>query len=159
MSFDDLAEYYIENGWGKRIEENEALRLLALSEELGRVAMPDNAQDVKFVCLCCSCCCGWLKNTKMLPNPAEFLRSNYIAVRDADSCTACLTCVERCPMEAVVETEDSVEIDLLRCIGCGVCLSTCPEEAITLVPKEPSVVPPSTFEEKLDRIMAERDLA
>jgi electron transport complex protein RnfB len=62
-------------------------------------------------------------------------------------------------MDAAIETEQAVEIDPERCIGCGVCLSTCPEEAITLVPKEPTVVPPATIEEKLDRIMVERGLA
>jgi ferredoxin len=159
MAFGEMAEYYIENGYGRMVGQDEALRLLELSEERGLVPMPDNAQDIHFVCLCCSCCCGWLRNTKMLPNPAEFLRSNYYAVKDYELCSECLTCVERCPMDAVTESEGAVKIDLDKCIGCGVCLSTCPEEAITLVQKETMVVPPATFEEKVDRIMAERGLA
>lgn len=159
MQFGEMAEYYIENGWGKRLSPEEALRTLDLAEEQGLVLMPDNAQDIEFVCSCCSCCCGWLRGYKMLPTPAEFLRSNYCAVKDLENCTACLTCIERCPMDAVIESEQGVEIDPARCIGCGVCLSTCPEKAISLTPKEPTVTPPATFEEKLDRITAERGLA
>jgi H+/Na+-translocating ferredoxin:NAD+ oxidoreductase subunit B len=159
MYFSEWAEYSIENGWGRRIEQEEAFRLAALAEERGLVAMPDNAQDVQFICFCCTCCCGWLRNMKVLPKPGELLRSNYLAVKDADRCTACLTCVERCPMEAAVETDDAVEIDPERCIGCGLCLSTCPEGAITLVTKEHTVVPPATYDEKLNRILEERGLA
>jgi electron transport complex protein RnfB len=62
-------------------------------------------------------------------------------------------------MDAVVESDGVVEINLDRCIGCGVCISTCPEEAITLVQKETVVVPPATHDEKLDRIMTERGLS
>jgi H+/Na+-translocating ferredoxin:NAD+ oxidoreductase subunit B len=159
MYFSEWAEYSIENGWGRRIDREEAARLVALAEERGLVAMPDNAQDVQFMCLCCPCCCGWIRGTKILPNPAEFLRSNYTAVKDADICSSCLTCVERCPIEAAIETEDAVVIDAKRCIGCGLCLSTCPEGAITLVTREPTVVPPATSEEKLYQIMVERGLA
>jgi Pyruvate/2-oxoacid:ferredoxin oxidoreductase delta subunit len=159
MGFGEMAEYYIENGFGKKIDQDEASRLLDLSEERGLVPMPDNAQDIGFVCLCCSCCCGWLRNTKALPNPAEFLRSNYRAAKDQEICSGCLTCIERCPMDAIVESDGDVVIDLGRCIGCGVCISTCPEDAITLVQKETVVVPPATHDEKLDRIMTERGLS
>jgi NAD-dependent dihydropyrimidine dehydrogenase PreA subunit len=101
MRFGEMAEYYIENGWGRRLSPEEALRALDLAEEQGLVLMPDNAQDIEFVCSCCSCCCAWLRTFKMFPNPAEFLRSNYCAVKDLENCTACLTCIERCPMDAV----------------------------------------------------------
>jgi len=45
-------------------------------------------------------------------------------------CTACGTCAEACPSEAIKEGEDQYQIDPDVCIDCGVCVESCPVEAI-----------------------------
>lgn len=159
MGFGTMAQYYIDNGWGTQIDGEAALRLLDSHEEAGLVLNVDNATDISFVCSCCSCCCPVLRLIKVFPNPADLVQANYRAAIDADICEACSTCVERCPMEAVVEVEEGVRFDPARCIGCGVCMSTCPQEAITLVPREVVTVPPTDYEEALHMISVERGLA
>ncbi len=50
---------------------------------------------------------------------------------DEETCTACETCADRCPVNAInVEEFALVSQDI--CIGCGVCVPTCPSEAIAL---------------------------
>jgi NAD-dependent dihydropyrimidine dehydrogenase PreA subunit len=155
----EMGDFYQENGWPVReVGVEEALSLLDRSEELGLVLRPDNAQDIRFVCSCCSCCCPGLRLIKVFPNPADFTHSNYRSVLDPDLCNACGNCVERCPMDAVTEGEDFMHIDPKRCIGCGVCLSTCPEDAISFVEREEVEVPPPDYKEALNRISMERGL-
>ncbi len=159
MGLGPMVDYGIEHGWpGRKISREEALETLARSEELGLVLRPDNAQNINFVCSCCSCCCPSLRFMKMAPNTADFLHSNYRSFVDKDKCSACGTCLERCPMDAVIEGEEFMEINTARCIGCGVCLSACPEEALSLVPREDAEVPPADWDETLQRIATERGL-
>jgi H+/Na+-translocating ferredoxin:NAD+ oxidoreductase subunit B len=158
MYFGSVAELFLERGLGRIINVGEALEMLNRSEEAGLVLQPNNAQNIHFLCTCCSCCCGVLKGLKAFPNPADFIQSPYYASKDPDSCKACGTCLERCPMDAIVESDGNMEVNLARCIGCGVCLSTCPQEAISLVPKVEVSVPPKNWEETLERISAERGL-
>ena len=48
-----------------------------------------------------------------------------------EKCTACATCVNACPMEAIVEDgQGKYRIDPERCTDCGSCADVCPEEAI-----------------------------
>lgn len=153
-------DFYLENGFpGRRIDVEEALSFLDRSEELGLVLRADNAQEVRIVCSCCSCCCPQLRLIKMLPKPARFMHSNYRSRIDPERCDTCGICSDRCPMDAVVEGEESAEIDPNRCIGCGVCVSSCPREAILFEPREDAVVPPGDWEETLERIEVERGLA
>ena len=92
---------------GKRISTEEALRLLGLAEESALVLSPSNTKELAFICCCCGCCCGQLKRLKMLPNPADFFQSYYLARIDPDSCTACGDCMDRCQVDAIKEGETS----------------------------------------------------
>jgi len=47
-----------------------------------------------------------------------------------DACTACGTCAETCPSEAIKEGEKKYEIDQDACVECGACVEACPVEAI-----------------------------
>ncbi|MEW6553966.1 MAG: 4Fe-4S binding protein [Actinomycetota bacterium] len=160
LMFGDFAGYHLKNGWpGRRIDAEEALRLLDLSEELGLVLLAENTREIRFVCSCCTCCCSGLRIIKALPNPGELLHSNYRSVLDAGRCNACGACAERCPMDAVTEDGDSLRIDPRRCIGCGVCLPTCAQNAIAFVEREEIAVPPLDSKDTLHRILVERGLA
>ena len=46
-----------------------------------------------------------------------------------DDCTACGTCIDECPVEAISEGDIYV-IDPELCTECGACADVCPVEAI-----------------------------
>ena len=48
----------------------------------------------------------------------------------SDECTACGTCMETCPTEAISEGDPIYKIDPETCADCGQCVDACPVEAI-----------------------------
>jgi ferredoxin len=52
---------------------------------------------------------------------------------DPDACTACGTCVEQCPVNALAMKDALPEVDAESCITCFCCQEICPEQAIALV--------------------------
>jgi H+/Na+-translocating ferredoxin:NAD+ oxidoreductase subunit B len=141
LTFDQAAEYYIENGLGRRISIDEALGVLSKAEESALVLMPNNAVHIMNICCCCSCCCGVLRVLSSFERPADEVQATFQASIDPDLCTACGTCMERCQIEAINEGDDYMEVNEARCIGCGLCVPTCPEEAVSLAPR-PGIEPP-----------------
>jgi ferredoxin len=53
------------------------------------------------------------------------------AIVDQEKCTACGTCVDGCPVQAIT-IKDKAVVDKENCIDCGVCVDGCPQEAISL---------------------------
>ena len=47
-----------------------------------------------------------------------------------DDCTACGTCLDECPVEAISEGDPIYTIDAGKCTDCGACVDACPSEAI-----------------------------
>ena len=156
LSFGKFAQYGIDNGTGTQVTPEEALKLLDKAEEAALVLSPSNTKELEFICCCCGCCCGGLKGTKLLENPADFFQSYYTATIDADECTACETCIDRCQIDAIEEKDDVMEVNPARCIGCGLCVDTCPTEAITLKEKEGVEAPPADLDEVFQRLASER---
>jgi electron transport complex protein RnfB len=159
LVFGVAAQYYIENGLGRKIDIEECQKILDRAEESALVLCPSNAQEFAHICCCCSCCCGMLAGLRRLERPADHALSSFQASIDPDLCVACGTCLDRCQIEAIVEGDDFMEVDLTRCIGCGLCVSTCPEDAASLVPKPSSEAPPANVMEMTLRISRERGLA
>jgi len=54
------------------------------------------------------------------------------AVVDPKKCTACESCVESCPLEAITMNDEVAVVDEETCGDCGACVDACPVEAITL---------------------------
>ncbi|MBQ0129199.1 MAG: 4Fe-4S binding protein [Bacteroidales bacterium] len=52
-----------------------------------------------------------------------------MAYKITDSCVACGTCIDECPVGAISEGNIYV-IDADSCVGCGTCAGVCPNEAI-----------------------------
>lgn len=52
-----------------------------------------------------------------------------MAKRITDTCIACGTCANECPVEAISEGEIYV-IDPEQCIDCGACQGVCPTDSI-----------------------------
>ena len=63
---------------------------------------------------------------------------------DADTCIACLECIDFCTMGCIQETDGTVAIDQDECVECGVCLraGVCPTESLYL-PEEAKQYPRS----------------
>jgi len=47
-----------------------------------------------------------------------------------DDCTACGSCMDSCPSEAIKEGEEKYSIDADLCVDCGSCVDACPVGAI-----------------------------
>lgn len=134
--FGSMAEYYIENKIGRKVDYDEAVSIVKAAQESGLVTQPSTSQNPAGMCNCCGDCCGVLGAVKKFPAPAELVFSNYYASVDESACIGCNDCEEICPMEAISAVETGIaQVDLLRCIGCGLCSVKCPVSAIALVEK------------------------
>ena len=144
------------------LDREEASALLTKLEKQGHVhlafygfTMFAEAPQFMGTCNCCSCCCGVIHGPKLAGVAEGPQRSNYRAVIDAESCTACGACIKRCPVDAISEDPNHPKphavkihragdepelvpgtsvVDRDKCIGCGVCVIGCPEEAIVMEP-------------------------
>ncbi|MBC2717434.1 MAG: 4Fe-4S binding protein [Desulfobacteraceae bacterium] len=135
MMFGSGADYYIENGWGREIDVEEAVSILKLCDEHALVVQPVNSKKAGAICACCGDCCWMLNSLKMQAKPAESVKSNYFAQIDGEECTGCEICLDRCQMKAITIEDEIAVLDRDRCIGCGLCVTTCPSEAASLVKK------------------------
>jgi ferredoxin len=159
MAFGDFAQYYQDNQMARPISRKEAMGIIDRAEKKGLVLSPSNTQELAALCCCCTCCCPALRFAKMMPRPADRIRSYYAAIIDPDRCLACGDCIERCPMDAIAESDEASQIIDGQCIGCGLCASTCPEAAITLIAKPGMEPPPENFPDALRRIENERGIS
>lgn len=143
MQFGMGAQFVIDRKMGRKIDKAEAMQILEKSEEAGLVHAAINRQEIDFLCNCCSCHCMILKSALSQPKPGLALNSGFMPERDPELCTACGTCVERCPTDALVSDADNIpQLDTDRCIGCAVCATGCPSEAIGMIERPGIPVPP-----------------
>jgi Pyruvate/2-oxoacid:ferredoxin oxidoreductase delta subunit len=155
LGFDYAAKYLIERKAAKAITKEEALAVLRRSEDAGLVHCASNTQEkIDYICNCCSCCCGILGAATRLKDTASRPHSNFYSTVKAEDCTACMACVDRCPMGAIT-VDEVAAVEAALCIGCGLCASACPTEAIALFRKE-ETVPPWDHSELLARVAAEK---
>lgn len=52
-----------------------------------------------------------------------------MAYKITDSCVACGSCLDECPVGCISEGDIYV-IDADQCVSCGTCAAACPNEAI-----------------------------
>ncbi len=132
LSFGAAAEYYIDNGLGRRVTPDEAMAVINEADKSGLVHAAANTKHLSNICNCCPCCCASMKGiVKKGQDRHLYLNALYEAVIDPEKCIACGNCVERCPVSAIT-LDDTATADRDRCLGCGLCASVCDAEAITL---------------------------
>jgi Pyruvate/2-oxoacid:ferredoxin oxidoreductase delta subunit/predicted transcriptional regulator len=145
VQVDKAADYAIERGTGRKLEKDEALRLMKMCEEEGLVHVGDNRRALgHVVCNCCSdCCLNW---PSLRTGLGKFVvPSRFRAKVESEKCSSCGTCLDRCHFEAIsLEGEgDTAVVNAKKCMGCGVCLVTCPEEALCLEEIRPAEFVPA----------------
>ena len=156
--FGSMGQYYLDRGMGREVSLDEAVNILKECRDAGLVTQPATAQNPAGMCNCCRDCCGVLTALNKHPRPAEIVFSNYLARVDADACTGCEDCLDRCQMEAIrMNDADQAEVNPDRCIGCGLCVTTCLAEAMELVakPRDKQRVPPASMAEQM-MLMAQK---
>ena len=151
------AYYCEENNLGRGIGVEEALEALERGRKAGLVLQPSNSQNPATLCMCCGCCCLFLKNIKAMDKPGRYVHTSYYAQVDEEKCIACGACADRCHMDAIT-VDQTASVNLDRCIGCGVCVTDCPTEAMLYKQKEKSdqYVPPATIFETFMNMSLER---
>jgi electron transport complex protein RnfB len=123
----------------REITKEEALQILREAEEAGLVHSSGNyRQGHYYICNCCTCCCAVLRGIAELDIPTAVAKSDFYATVDGELCTACETCLERCPFGAPSLVDGVCQVDRVRCVGCGLCVSTCPSGALRLERKLPA---------------------
>jgi Pyruvate/2-oxoacid:ferredoxin oxidoreductase delta subunit len=146
MSFGPGARYTSERGIARLISKEEAHKILKDCQDAGLVHMGSNTTKfLEFLCNCCSCHCGTLRTLNESGQPIWTAPSAYYARVGQDTCEACESCVEICPMDAISMNDDEVaQVDVFHCIGCGVCANQCPADAIAMDLRKEIPSPPET---------------
>ncbi len=156
MWFGKIAEYAVERLGGKKVTKQEARAVLDRAEEAGLVHMSRNTtEDIDFLCNCDRWHCEVVKSVLNQPKPGLIFNSGYQPGVNPDLCTACETCIDRCPAEALTMGDADIPVaNLDRCFGCGACATGCPEEAITMEAKADFPIPPKDTKELVAAIKA-----
>lgn len=158
ISTDDLADFYLENGWGRQITKEETLALLREGEKDGRVIHITNSQDGENICSCCACGCGMLYLKEKYRGPSRDYWSNYYCEVDEEKCTSCGACTKRCHFGVLSIKQGKLQLERDYCLGCGLCLSSCPRKALKLLrkPEDKLYVPPETYDDAIEIWQAKR---
>jgi len=80
----------------------------------------------------CPLHCLWCHNPESISPEPEL---SYYQSR----CTACYTCVDSCPENAISKAERTIIIDREKCTACGECVQICPSDALEIIGKKVSV--------------------
>jgi len=149
MTFGPNAGFVVERLGGRILTKDEAREVIEKSEEAGLVHMTLNMTDeVNFMCNCDKWHCEPIQSVQKQARPALFFNSGFEPIFDEDECTACETCIDRCPPDALVLGDNDVpEVDLDRCFGCAVCATGCPADAVKMVAKPEFPAPPGNRKE------------
>jgi len=144
LSFGKTAQYMIESRAARKLTQDESYKLLEECRDAGLVHMTHNTTDnVGYLCNCDQWHCYAIKMILKQPKPSAVFNSGFEPKFDADRCTACETCLDRCPANALVMGDQDVpEVDLNLCFGCAVCATGCNDETITMVAKKEGYEPP-----------------
>jgi ferredoxin len=144
MTFGPTAQAYIERGFARRINREEARRILAEAEQAGLVHCASNTgKYIDGMCNCNIRYCKFLQNLRKSVRPFMVAPSGFVVEYAAADCTSCGACVERCQMGALTMPGSDIVFDADRCIGCGLCISYCPAECLRLKAREHAAVPPA----------------
>jgi Na+-translocating ferredoxin:NAD+ oxidoreductase subunit B len=128
------------------ITKEEALQILKATEDAGLVHTVGNYRDgMDYICNCCTCCCGILRGIAQYGISSAVAHSDFYLVVEAEACSGCNNCIERCQFNALSPSDGKVAVDHQHCMGCGVCVVACTTDALYLArrPEKESTLPPA----------------
>jgi ferredoxin/DNA-binding Lrp family transcriptional regulator len=138
MQIGQFGEAVLDRGLGERLTNAEALRRLGDAEDAGLAHLVrNNWKKDMFMCNCCACCCTGLFMINQAGYAASYAPSRFRVRLDADLCTGCGICEDRCQFHAIHMNEIAL-IDSDKCYGCGNCVIKCPAEALVLQEVRPA---------------------
>jgi len=136
LVFSPKANAFIRSEEIETLTREQALKVLADSDQEGLVHSVNNAQsDVYYVCNCCTCSCGVLRGMVEYGSENSIARSDFYARVEEDLCTGCESCIERCQFNAMAMVDGVCQVDRVACYGCGLCIDSCDTEALSLIQK------------------------
>jgi Na+-translocating ferredoxin:NAD+ oxidoreductase subunit B len=130
------------------ISREDALAILDQAEQAALVHTVSNVlAGVSYVCNCCGCCCAVLRGITEYGLEHSVAAANYRASMDAETCTGCEVCVDRCQVGAIAMRAGIAVVNAAKCIGCGLCVTGCSAEAAALArrPASELVTPPADY--------------
>lgn len=140
LLLNEVADKLVAKGEARHVDLVQAAEILKKANQSGLVHLglyrPDH--EMFALCSCCACCCHDLQIVKQYDRKDLMVRSEYTAATDAEACTHCGACVERCVFDARVFEDGVMTYHTDACLGCGLCVPVCPVEATRMVPQEPS---------------------
>lgn len=134
------ARLTLERGHGRRIDRDEAKRILVDADRAGlmHTGLRDWREhpEAQFaICNCCTCCCFPIRGGIAMNRARHWPRAHHVARRDPAICKPCGLCAKRCPFGAFrMAGKKEVVFDAGKCWGCGLCATGCPTEAIEMMP-------------------------
>ncbi len=143
MTFGNVANSLINNGYARRVDKIEGIDLLQQAYESNLVQCGENVREgVTFICNCCGCCCEALVAAKKFGvlHPVE--TTSFIPKINYETCINCGKCFKTCPVNAIKKENGVVVIQEELCLGCGVCGRICPKNSILLMPRENKIITP-----------------
>jgi len=163
LTFGTAAQYYIQNGIGKELTENELHLKLQECEEANLVPLSTNAQNIINMCMCDKESCQFMRYLRKFEKPALQVHASYFAVIDEKTCIGCGRCLSKCQIDAICQSgvktakgKDILSVNRDRCIGCGLCVNACPENSIKMTEREDASEVPASPAEMYARIASER---
>lgn len=123
MTFGNVANSLINNGYARRVDKIEGIDLLQQAYNSNLVQCGENVREgVTFICNCCGCCCEALVAAKKfrMMHPVE--TTNFLLKINHETCINCGKCLKVCPVnvikkiqgEYIVQEELYLVIELWR---------------------------------------------
>jgi len=123
-----LGRWCVEHGMAREITYDQAAELLRKCNEDGLV----HTYDPNWaICNCCADCCVFFTGLRET-GATTLQRSDFVARVSEETCNACNTCADRCPVDAIT-VDECAAVDEDLCLGCGVCVPTCETKSVSLV--------------------------
>lgn len=163
FTFGLVAQYYIYNGIGRELTEEQLIQKLAECEEASLVPLSTNAKNPVNMCMCDRDSCQLFRYLRKFEKPAAQIHSSFYAEIDAATCIGCGKCTSKCQIDAITPTDEKTakgknifSVSRDRCIGCGLCVKACPAGSISMTLKGNLPEVPETAADMNIRIAKER---
>ena len=130
---------YVQQGYGREVTKEWAIKTVRECEEMGVVHSIDNISDEppSQLCNCCPCHCLTLSGYKRDKQLIRAAKTDLICSAVLERCNGAGLCVDKCEFGALELQNSKVFIKEERCIGCGFCTTACPSTALVLRKRPP----------------------